>query len=297
MSITNSELSSQISINRNFCSFLDYAVIQNAIIGVASYSSSVINGYSAYGCCFGSIESASGIVNSFYSVYTSGWESDFYFLSYVCSSTTNPVCWAPVCSAYKSIVITIVSISIWEICFSCYIVTIFIGNNDSHLIISIFVNSCSANSNIDGNNIACNDFNSTISSAINRNRTTINICCKSSRWNESERERCHRYQRHNLLRDLIQLYSLPINFLRNLAPPQWGAGLFSLHPAWSVPYFSCRSRFATGKTCRQNKKPSAFAGLAARFRPVRPRPRQRLRPGLVESSRLGDMLWLYSPFR
>ena len=44
MSITNSELSSQISINRNFCSFLDYAVIQNAIIGVASDSGWIIGG-------------------------------------------------------------------------------------------------------------------------------------------------------------------------------------------------------------------------------------------------------------
>ena len=122
-------------------------------------------------------------------------------------------------------------------------------------------------------------------------------CTESSSWNEGQHECCHGSQRYNLLRDLIQLYSLPINFLRNLAPPQWGAGLFFLHPAWSVPHFSCRSRFATGKTSRQNKKPSAFAGLAARLRPVRPRPRQRLRPGLVESSRLGDMLWLYSPFR
>ena len=138
--------------------------------------------------------------------------------------------------------------------------------------------------------------NNTIHRCINLSRSCVRSC-ESSRWNESERKRCHRYQRHNLLRDLIQLYSLPINFLRNLAPPQWGAGLFSLHPAWSVPHFSCRSRFAIGKTSRQNKKPSAFAGLAARFRPVRPRPRQRLRPGLVESSRLGDMLWLYSPFR
>ena len=140
---------------------------------------------------------------------------------------------------------------------------------------------------------------------ISHSLTTVNFnatirCARlreSSSWNEGQHECCHGSQRYNLLRDLIQLYSLPINFLRNLAPPQWGAGLFSLHPAWSVPHFSCRSRFATGKTSRQNKKPSAFAGLAARFRPVRPRPRQRLRPGLVESSRLGDMLWLYSPFR
>ena len=73
----------------------------------------------------------------------------------------------------------------------------------------------------------------------------ISTCCKisteSSRWYERYSERCHRYQRHNLLRDLIQLYSLPINFLRNLAPPQWGAGIILLHPAWSVPHFSCVS--------------------------------------------------------
>ncbi len=122
-------------------------------------------------------------------------------------------------------------------------------------------------------------------------------CSERSGRNQSQHECCHGSQRYNLLRDLIQNISLPINFLRNLAPPQWGAGLFLLHPAWSVPHFSCTSFSFARVFRRQNKKPSAFAGLAARFRPVRPRPRQRLRPGLVESSRLGDMLWLYSPFR
>ena len=72
------------------------------------------------------------------------------------------------------------------------------------------------------------------------------ISTKSSSRNQGQHECCHGSQRYNLLRDLIQLYSLPINFLRNLAPPQWGAGLFSLHPAWSVSL----SSFAPTQTLR-----------------------------------------------
>ena len=67
------------------------------------------------------------------------------------------------------------------------------------------------------------------------------VSSESSGRNQSQHECCHGSQRYNLLRDLIQLYSLPINFLRNLAPPQWGAGIILLHPAWSVPHFSCVS--------------------------------------------------------
>ncbi len=48
---------------------------------------------------------------------------------------------------------------------------------------------------------------------------------ESSSWNESQHERCHGSQRNNLLRDLIQLYSLPINFTRSFACPHSGAGV------------------------------------------------------------------------
>ena len=45
--------------------------------------------------------------------------------------------------------------------------------------------------------------------------------------NQSQHECCHGSQRYNLLRDLIQLYSLPINFPRNFACPHSGAGFLS----------------------------------------------------------------------
>ena len=90
---------------------------------------------------------------------------------------------------------------------------------------------------------------------------------ESSSWNEGQHECCHGSQRYNLLRDLIQLYSLPINFLRNLAPPQWGAGLFSLHPAWSVPHFSCTS-FSSARVLPQAKQETF--GVRGTRRPLPP---------------------------
>ncbi len=48
---------------------------------------------------------------------------------------------------------------------------------------------------------------------------------ESSSWNEGQHECCHGSQRYNLLRDLIQLYSLPINFTRSFACPHSGAGV------------------------------------------------------------------------
>ena len=131
------------------------------------------------------------------------------------------------------------------------------------------------------------------------NRHSVLSRPESSRRNQCQHKRCHRYQRNNLFRDLIQINSLPINFLRNAAPPHWGAGAFLLRPAWSghllFPRRYAPRVFLPGKT-RQPFRPLDGTRRPS-FGPVRPRPRQRLRPGLVESSRLGDMLWLYSPFR
>ena len=83
-----------------------------------------------------------------------------------------------------------------------------------------FIKVCLTNFDINFCGIVINRSNSCCSASI----SFVDIR-KSSRWNESERERCHRYQRHNLLRDLIQLYSLPINFTRSFACPHSGAGV------------------------------------------------------------------------
>ena len=48
---------------------------------------------------------------------------------------------------------------------------------------------------------------------------------ESSSRNQGQHECCHGSQRYNLLRDLIQLYSLPINFTRSFACPHSGAGV------------------------------------------------------------------------
>ena len=66
--------------------------------------------------------------------------------------------------------------------------------------------------------------NYTVAGSINLRRSAW-YSSESSNWNEGQHECCHGSQRYNLLRDLIQLYSLPINFTRSFACPHSGAGV------------------------------------------------------------------------
>ena len=87
---------------------------------------------------------------------------------------------------------------------------------------------CITNIQVDLYRIACFDTYIFLSSLYAR-KCCFSCCTrsKSSSRNQGQNKSCHGSQRYNLLRDLIQLYSLPINFTRSFACPHSGAGFLS----------------------------------------------------------------------